>query len=148
MSKDYSSNDMRSMALNPNSSHYQAAQDNRSNQLNSNNSAYWSSRGDSSYDDFDSIDSYIENRVEPEFDLEKTKKELQYYFDNDKRFFASDKAELGYKLAIIADKELIKYFLIQSVDKVNAQFILQIIFRKVGDKMGFMLRILLHCTDF
>jgi hypothetical protein len=44
MGKDYSSNDMRSMAMNPNSSHYAATMDNHSNQLNPNNSAYWSSR--------------------------------------------------------------------------------------------------------
>lgn len=49
MGKDYSPNDMRSMAMNSNSSHYQAAMDNHSNQMNSNNDAYWSSRGGNDY---------------------------------------------------------------------------------------------------
>lgn len=42
--RGYSPNDMRSMAKNPNSSHYHAAVNNRSNQMNPNNSAYNSSR--------------------------------------------------------------------------------------------------------
>ena len=49
MGKNYSSNDMRSMAMNSNSSHYQAAMENHSNQMNSNNDAYWSSRGGNDY---------------------------------------------------------------------------------------------------
>ncbi len=57
MSKKYSPNDMRSMSLNSNSSHYKAAMDNHSNQLNPNNSAYSSSR-----DIFDEYD-YIEDEI-------------------------------------------------------------------------------------
>ncbi len=45
--RTYSANDMRSMAKNPTSSHYRAAQDNRANQLNPRHPAFESSREDS-----------------------------------------------------------------------------------------------------
>ena len=57
MSKEYTSNDMKSMVHNPTSSHYNAAMNNHSNQLNSNNDAYWSSRIEKQ--DFYGVDDFF-----------------------------------------------------------------------------------------